>query len=314
MEKIAVLMSTYNGEKYLSIQIDSILAQEGVEVELYIRDDGSSDSTVEIINKYVVKDKRIHFIPGPPLGVGRSFMTLLMEDIDADFYSFSDQDDYWYPDKLKIAVAKLKSSNNHYTLYCCNQNCVDGDGLFLYTRFPKSYQKPPILSQILKNDFAGCTMVFGNDFRSIIINNIPPLDFFVKRIHDSWLACVACTLGQIIFDKDPHMDFRRNIGNYSDESVSGNRKKSRLKLYLDKIKHLKRRGLVQKRAVNYTALYLLNCYKELLDLEIKEVLILIRDYPNNFFSKIKLLVNKDFNKSLRGEIMLSYLKVLFNIL
>lgn len=314
MEKVAVLLSTYNGEKYLSIQIDSILAQEGVEVELYIRDDGSSDHTIDIIRKYIEKDKRVRLFVGEPLGVGRSFMTLLMENIDADLYSFSDQDDYWYPDKLKIAVAKLKSSNNRYTLYCCNQNCVDSLGNFLYTRFPKSYQIPSFLSQVIRNDFAGCTMVFGREFRNIIINNIPPLDFFVKRIHDSWLACVACTIGLIFFDNEPHMDFRRNIGNYSDESVSGNRKKSGLKLYLNKIKHLKRRGLSQKRAINYTAFFLLDHYKEYLDTEEEDVLVLIRDYPNGIFSKIKLLVNKNFRESLRGEIMLCYLKVLFNIL
>ena len=211
MDKVAVLMSTYNGEKYLSIQIDSILAQEGVEVELYIRDDGSSDSTVEIINKYAEKDKRVKFVPGPPLGVGRSFMTLLGMNINADYFSFADQDDYWYPNKLRVAVCRLQECGNQFALYCCNQNCVDAGGQFLYTRFPANYHMPPYLSQVIRNDFAGCTMVFSSIFRDEVIRNMPPQDFFIKRIHDSWLTCVAYTIGLILYDNQSLMDFRRNI-------------------------------------------------------------------------------------------------------
>lgn len=91
MRKVAVLMSSNNGCQYIIQQIDSILAQEGVIAELYIRDDGSSDNTVNIIKEYCGNDLRVQFIEGDPLGVGRSFMTLLSLPIKADYYSFADR-------------------------------------------------------------------------------------------------------------------------------------------------------------------------------------------------------------------------------
>ena len=102
-EKIAVLMSTYNGEEFLRDQIESILNQEKVNVTLYVRDDGSSDRTVEILSSYEEQGK-LKLICGKNCGVGNSFMHLLYtSDQDFDFYAFSDQDDIWLPDKLYSA-------------------------------------------------------------------------------------------------------------------------------------------------------------------------------------------------------------------
>ena len=128
MYKVAVLMSTYNGEKYLREQIDSILAQEGVDVTLYIRDDGSSDSTIEIINEYLTKTNRIKFYIGENIGVGNSFMQLVYDcPEDYDYYAFSDQDDIWLTEKMQVAVDSLKEYSNPF-LYCSNQILVDKNG------------------------------------------------------------------------------------------------------------------------------------------------------------------------------------------
>lgn len=77
MSSVAVLMSTYNGEKYLKEQIDSILAQKDVDVTLFIRDDGSSDNTIGICKEYVEKHKNIVLKTGENIGVGNSFMQLV---------------------------------------------------------------------------------------------------------------------------------------------------------------------------------------------------------------------------------------------
>ena len=108
--RVAVLMSTYNGEKYIKEQIDSILLQKGVDVKLYIRDDGSVDNTCNIINEY--DDNRIVLISdGRNLGAGVSFFTLLKYVVDIDkaieFFAFSDQDDFWFPNKIEIVLAFL---------------------------------------------------------------------------------------------------------------------------------------------------------------------------------------------------------------
>lgn len=310
---IAVLMSSYNGEKYISTQIDSILAQEGVNVELYIRDDGSSDRTVEIINQYVSKDKRVHFVPGEPLGVGRSFMTLLMMDIQADYYSFSDQDDFWYPNKLKAAVEKLESNGNKFTLYCCNQNCVDADGRYMYTRFSNDYVVPSFISQVIKNDFAGCTMVFSSDFRDEIIEKCPPLEFFVHRLHDSWLSCVAHVYGGILFDYTSYMDFRRNIGNFSDDVITQSLHRSRCNVFFKKVQRIKKRGFRQKQAVPQSALLLMEKFNDRLSEQDLAVLSKIGNYTNNVIAKIKLMTCSRFIQSIRTDRIYCYIRILFNL-
>jgi len=312
MDKVAVLMSTYNGEKYLSIQIDSILAQEGVEVELYIRDDGSSDSTVEIINKYAEKDKRVKFVPGPPLGVGRSFMTLLGLNIDADYFSFADQDDYWYKNKLKDAIVALRGDDNDRSLYCCNQNCVDADGNFLFQRFPSDYPVPSLISVVLKNYFAGCTFVFGKKLRKEILSNLPPFTFFDLVLHDAWIVCVASAVGKIIFDHTSHMDFRRHEGTFSDESVGTNRRKSLFRIYLNKIQRYhkitrKKRNVAKKRA-QYINEYFITY---LTDIE-KEDISMIASYDTNVKCKIRLLTNKRIRAQNTAG-FLFYIAILFNI-
>lgn len=102
-KSVQVVMSTYNGEKYLKEQIDSILSQEGVDVRLYIRDDGSSDRTTDILASYQ-EHKNVKIEKGNNLGFAKSFLTALDECDEADYYAFSDQDDVWEKDKLSTAM------------------------------------------------------------------------------------------------------------------------------------------------------------------------------------------------------------------
>lgn len=112
---IAILLATYNGEKYLESQIESLLSQNVNHWELYIRDDGSSDSTLEILRNYANRDSRIHILKDDlgTLGTRDQFLHLL-NVIDADYYMFCDQDDVWLPDKIDKSLKKIQSvENNH---------------------------------------------------------------------------------------------------------------------------------------------------------------------------------------------------------
>ena len=93
MNKVQVLLSTYNGEKYIKEQIESILNQEGVEVSLLIRDDGSSDRTIEIVKKISEQNNNIILFKGQNMGPARSFMDLVKKSDEVDYYAFADQDD-----------------------------------------------------------------------------------------------------------------------------------------------------------------------------------------------------------------------------
>ena len=107
MKNVTVLMSTYNGETYLKEQIDSILAQEGIRVKLLVRDDGSKDSTQQILDDYS-KRGLLEWYKGENLKSARSFMNLVdTVSLDADYYAFSDQDDFWEKDKLSRAIDML---------------------------------------------------------------------------------------------------------------------------------------------------------------------------------------------------------------
>ena len=128
---VCVYMSTYNGEKFLQQQIDSIFQQKNVNVTLLVRDDGSTDRTVDIIK---AQKQKIVLLEGMNIGAENSFMELLYYEQDADYYAFSDQDDVWMPDKLCTAIGKLVGVKGA-GLYACNLYYTDENLNILGTVF-----------------------------------------------------------------------------------------------------------------------------------------------------------------------------------
>ena len=107
---IAILMATYNGEKYIETQLKSILCQTIRDWVLYIRDDGSTDRTLSVISKFIKKDIRIKLVSDTVehRGADNSFMWLLNK-VNADYYMFCDQDDYWLPNKIENTISRMDS-------------------------------------------------------------------------------------------------------------------------------------------------------------------------------------------------------------
>lgn len=214
MHKAAVLLSTYNGERYLREQLDSILAQTGVELTLYIRDDGSSDRTLEIIEEYQKEHSCIVFSGGDNLGVGNSFMQLVYDaPDDFDYYSFSDQDDIWLENKLIKAIETIKDRKGP-ALYTSNQLLVDGRGNEIAMR----HRFSPCTSymQILCNNLlSGCTMVWNHPLQTILKDEKrrPSRMLLEKRIHDVWVAMIAAVTGEIVFDPDAYIMYRQHENN-----------------------------------------------------------------------------------------------------
>ena len=167
MEKILVIMSTYNGEKYLKEQIESILCQHGVEVTLLIRDDGSSDKTPDILKEYESKEPHITCIYGKNFGFRRSFYdTLLQSGNEYDYYAFSDQDDVWMEDKMLNAVNAIKAQNNRIALYATGLHVVDEQ---LQPMYDNTFKKLRISygSALSRQRLAGCTMVFTKELADL---------------------------------------------------------------------------------------------------------------------------------------------------
>lgn len=237
METVAVLVSTYNGGKYLREQLDSILNQKGVGIEIFVRDDGSSDDTRKILDEYAVKHVNFHADYSDNVGVGNSFMKLVYTVPSGfDYYSLADQDDIWEEDKIFQAVKLIKESSA--LLYASNQECVDKDGVPLGLRYGKdcSVHLTPV-SILEENMLAGCTMVFTAAFCSLLKeeNKRPSETLLKNRIHDVWIAMVASLYKGIVFDSRSFIHYRQHENNVVGAYSGGLRK--RLKQKLKKLKH-----------------------------------------------------------------------------
>lgn len=211
MKKVQVLMSTYNGEKYLSEQIESLFGQEDIKISILVRDDGSTDSTIDILNKYS-KDKRLRYYKGKNIGYGRSFLELLKSSDDTDYYAFCDQDDVWEPRKLISAIEKLEYIKNDYKLYFSNLNVVNED---LVTIGKKDFTNMPLTLQreIIRHSASGATMLFNKQLRNIV-NTYDFNDYTYPISHD-FLVNLVCIMvgGTVLFDENSYIKYRQHNNN-----------------------------------------------------------------------------------------------------
>ena len=165
-------MSSYNGEKYIKEQIDSILAQEEVEIYLLIRDDGSRDATLDILEKYEKLDN-VRLIKGENLGVKKSFLSLIAMAPDYfDYYALSDQDDYWLTDKMISAINHIEGAGENLDdnfLYYSN-TCLVDENLFPLNEKGYNVDRPYNFGEILiRNCASGCTYVFGRKLKFMMM-------------------------------------------------------------------------------------------------------------------------------------------------
>lgn len=215
MKSVAIMMSTYNGSLYIREQIESILIQKNVMVSIYIRDDGSSDDTINIISELCAVNKNIILFRGENVGVGNSFFSILkLVPNNFDYYAFADQDDIWLENKLYEAIDMLEQTDK--VLYASNQECVDKYGNSLGLRYSKNQKINLSTMEIInKNMLAGCTMVFKKKlFVKIIETNGFPSSLLLKnRIHDVCLATAASLLGGIVYDNRSFIYYRQHENN-----------------------------------------------------------------------------------------------------
>lgn len=208
MYKVVVLLSTYNGEKYLEQQIDSILAQTEQNLFIVARDDGSTDRTLEILESYAAGD-RLRWYDGKNLGPEKSFLDLLRNSDEAEYYAFCDQDDYWHPDKLEAAVRTLEAEQpDQPLLYFSKKRLVDGDLQPLAKE--DTYVRTVSYGCSLINGVAfGCTMVFNRAVKELFMDFTP----HSKYMHDVLLYRAVAALGTVVYDPVPHIDYRQHGGN-----------------------------------------------------------------------------------------------------
>ena len=205
--KVLVLMSTYNGERYLREQIDSILGQQGVEVSLLVRDDGSSDATLTILDEYKTSGQ-LDYYCGSNLGPARSFMHLLQNAPASDYYAFSDQDDKWMDDKLLSATAALEGHESEPALYFSQTQLVDAE----LNKIPSVIIRPKLTfgESLIYKFIGGCTMVMNHRLREAVAGFMPE----IMPMHDIWIYSIALGIGAFVhFDSRPHILYRQHGDN-----------------------------------------------------------------------------------------------------
>ena len=270
-------MSTYNGEQYLSEQIDSILSQEGVDVTLFIRDDVSKDATITIIKAYLNRTNRVVLISGERnLGPERSFKVLLDRAYhygDFEYFAYADQDDIWMSKKLFVAINRICDISKP-ALYGSNQY-IYMNGLNKGLRF----DEPPdtsLISSMSNNRVSGCTMVFNSILAKEMVSRLYDNEFFRgEKMHDTWTAVTANILGDFIYDRDAYILYRQHNNN-----VVGVKQETLLdKVYLQK---------KRKNAKKLFAEAILSCFN---DVSIKEYEALnsLSTYDQSISSKIRLI-------------------------
>ena len=277
--KVCVLISTYNGEKFLEEQIASILAQKGVEVDILVRDDGSSDMTCSLLERWQ-KDGKLKWYKGENIGFARSFMNLLETASGYDYYAFCDQDDIWLENKLKRAVTTLEKLDDKVKLYCSNVHYYKNG-----ETFGGIHHTIPVFDKytcMMRNISPGCTMVMSRELRNILVSALPE-----KLIaHDFWVFQAAMLLGTVHYDFEPTMLYRQHENNQIGQKIN------RKDIWKRRWKNMTNDCRVHEREEQ--AKELLRCFSPYFQPEEKAIVQNVAHYRRSFRKKMKLIKDRRY--------------------
>lgn len=278
-ESVAILMATYNGARYIREQLMSIKSQTVQDWNLYIRDDGSSDGTMDIIREFCISDNRIHLFEDSELHLGpkASFMKLLAS-ISAEIYFFSDQDDVWNANKIELTIARFHQYNDNAVndvpvLVHTNLSVVDQDLKVLITTSHKKNISSNLQVLLPANNVTGCTMAINQKLKEAALN--PNLKNIV--MHDWWLAICAASLGKIYFIQDSTILYRQHdsnqVGtdrNFFDKIRRASGSKKELKNFNSSITQAKELLLKHGHHMSADARNIIRAYIRLLDVSVRQ--------------------------------------------
>lgn len=217
-------MSTYNGEKYLTEQIDSILAQKDVHVELFVRDDGSKDRTREILSRYAESHNNIHVEYGKNVGWCKSFVYALGNAPNFEFYAMSDQDDIWFEEKLITAVRAIRaeeaSTDKDISVIWQSNTYATNENLDILRKTDMENRLHTIYSIIMWLLGIGCSMVMNAKARELAVRD-ETKKFLSDSSFDRRYVLLVCAIGgRIITEKNCYMKHRQHGDNVSGKFAS----------------------------------------------------------------------------------------------
>ena len=210
---IAIMMCTYNGEKYLEEQLGSIEKQDYINWTLYVSDDGSKDKTLAILNRYKKRwgKNKLHIFKGPKVNFQTNFLSLINhKKINKDFYFLSDQDDIWLPHKITHTLLKIRKYNpKKPLLYCARTTYVSHDNSKILG-MSDLFKKPVSFNNAIVQSIAGGnTMCFNPSLKKI------SQKFSYRKIvsHDWWLYILnELSGGKTFYDSESTILYRQHPG------------------------------------------------------------------------------------------------------
>ena len=299
-KKVAVVLSTYNGEKYVREQLDSILNQTYKDIEIIVRDDGSKDGTVDIIKEYQKKNKNIKLVTGENLGFIKSFFELL-KITEADYYAYADQDDIWMENKIELAVNSLNELDDK------KPNMVFGNSDYYDENMEligpgEKHRKYSFNRALFECVGQGMTMTINKKTRDLIVNNPPKNCFF----HDWWTYLICIGLGNVAYNDVTTVKYRRMKTNATSEG------QGYIKLLIWRLKNLLvKNGIkdIKRQMINFKEIY----YQELNE-ENQKTIELFSEEKYNFIKAMKkAFYSKRLRRRLVDDLMLRVIFV-FGIL
>jgi glycosyltransferase involved in cell wall biosynthesis len=210
---LSVAMATYNGEKYLSDQIDSIINQTCRPEEIIVSDDHSTDGTISILENYQNRGLIKYFI-NPKKGVIENFKNAVRHCKRDNFIALSDQDDIWFPEKNELCLYELMRTDPQVpTLVFSDLAVIDSNNRQLNKSFFKEIvganpEFEKLKSLLYSNKVIGCSTVFNQAMRNYFEKM--PNDILM---HDYWIALISFTFGKHVYIKKPLINYRRHSNN-----------------------------------------------------------------------------------------------------
>jgi glycosyltransferase involved in cell wall biosynthesis len=231
--KVAVLMCTMQGQRFLAEQLNSIATQTHPTWEIWASDDGSDDHTHSILEHYQEHwgDERLSIHVGPAEGSTANFLSLTCRaDIDTEFFAYADQDDIWESDKLERAVAWLQTVPRHIpALYGSRTQLVDERNQYIgYS--PLFRRSPSFENALVQNVAGGNTMVFNRAARDLLRRAGDQVQVVA---HDWWAYMVITGCGgRVHYDPYPTVRYRQHGDNQVGANISWGARLVRLRLLL----------------------------------------------------------------------------------
>ncbi len=309
--KVAVLMGCYNGEKYIEQQLLSLKEQTFKKFKVYVRDDGSTDATLDIIKRFSGLDITILTDSYGNLGPARSFLTLL-KNVDADFYFFSDQDDFWLPHKIEKSLDAIHSVEQsipiliHSDLSLVNETLKSLGTTFHQLNGKKPHEFITSPAMYLENCVVGCTMLINQAAKEVSLQGIDPIHDHIA-MHDWWITLCVRKYNNVIFLNEPLLLYRQHQNNVSGASV--NQKNILVKIF--KKRTYARINQACKNVVSNTNLLLEHQNKNLTEMDLFLIRRIQKCYSEyRVFQLLKLYMNKVFFSKFKLNVAMAFYFIL----